>query len=1175
MGVSLKATNMQIRDQGLVISLFWLLLCNVVPIGIVPQALASGGKINKALIKAEKFDFITELRKSVADSLPLGSEPDISWRLRTMPQGAGDLAALGETSLKAGAYFSAAISFLAASQGQLGCGQYEKSKSLVDKAFDLMPKLTIVQQKYILQSIPGLIDPFARHRDSGVNSCTTLMLERALAALETLPPADRDEKTQARLTDALVNVYSGQHNTVAAAALLEKSLASGAKGVKNTSSYYATFSKLIGFYQEQKSVQDVIKTVKRFTSALLNSPEDDYAALPYFSEAMGAGANFLSNDEINLLREKQLERARKLLAQVPGDSELNKNAYDAGTRMLETGTRLLDNRYSYNFDNTAPANIFAWKQAQLGLLLALRCGRETRFIRYSDFARAAKLMCTPSELNSLIQLCGEFSLPANKLLGDSYGLSALKQALAADQTAQQRQSAYAEALKDQDIKLMTMLSAYDKGDREHVPELLKLIVSVASTNRHSLDSTQSKILVEKAVKIRLANPDKLSLPKDNNVYLLRYGDSVDSAILALLLDPFRSRDMLIDAGLIKQYVLFLENNSSRAIERYFSDLSRYLSASDYLELLQKIVQVRSQKNGARSKDLIVPLSAIVDLQAAAKDWNGLNQTYAKILDIDAACYGKNSKEYASALLSKVRYSLAQSNINEANKALDEALIFVNQDAGNCTANSPFAYSIGETALLYAQVGETARSKQLALLSMNLQPCPSWPYDFSDDSSRLSLKRLLLLWQSQGKYTEAESLLQSWIAKVKTIDPNSELLYRLKLSLAKTYARHQTYLNIEGKSADSSNYKALGDNVFAEVKKYYASTRGEQSPQYQRLINEYEAVAGVSGNKSDSNGTALTVPVPSDTDNRGGTKITAQDDDTPHKFAPSILSLKAVFDPLVDYQAPEISPFSYAVFGRTEVQMLGESITGSVSVTPKAEQPVSTADGAVGSYAKVQVYDKSKINGNITSKDVVFNQGNVVVDQTISTDEFVNKPVELPAIDLEKTGALKESFDFSKQYAELKKTGAGPRAMNLSGDAKLSLQPGMYFVNSLQLTGSAQLVVDKTASAANPVRIVLLGDQSKPNFFVGDTAQVNSEGSSSSMQIFVSKAAQLDIKDKANVCAVIYGPQATVVVSGAAVVTGSIVADFVGVQDKAQVIYDKSVKPVDLFKFVGGTLKSSK
>lgn len=255
------------------------------------------------------------------------------------------------------------------------------------------------------------------------------------------------------------------------------------------------------------------------------------------------------------------------------------------------------------------------------------------------------------------------------------------------------------------------------------------------------------------------------------------------------------------------------------------------------------------------------------------------------------------------------------------------------------------------------------------------------------------------------------------------------------------------------------------------------------------------------------------------------------------------------------------PLSFAIFGRSEVILAGNSTTLAFD-SSDIRRMTHERGGAVASSGKIVLYDSSKTFGDLFGRTILVHQSNVELNSRVDTGAgILAEPAPLPAA-LSVSAAESQKMIVPKDNTIVPaKDGKVANLGNLiisGGEWKIA--PGDYLVESLIVTGDSNLsIASDISQGTDKVRIFIQKSDKETNPFRVEKSSINKDGVPQRFQFWYAGEGALTEKNNSTVCGVIYAPNALVSLSGGKTrLWGAVVADEVRLYDDSSVVFDRKL-----------------
>lgn len=254
---------------------------------------------------------------------------------------------------------------------------------------------------------------------------------------------------------------------------------------------------------------------------------------------------------------------------------------------------------------------------------------------------------------------------------------------------------------------------------------------------------------------------------------------------------------------------------------------------------------------------------------------------------------------------------------------------------------------------------------------------------------------------------------------------------------------------------------------------------------------------------------------------------------------------------------------------------------AASLEMSGNSSTDSYDSSKGHYAAGSALKNGDITTNSTAKGSIQMSGNATVKGTVHVgvggtvgpasgkntsgsaytvwmsgnasslaEDALEKPVTLPAVTIPSLGASKGNISAKKSGASIAPGNYGK--VTASGGGTLSLSAGTYVMDSLKLSGNAKLVT------TGAVKIYI---QSSLDLTGGST--VNSSLKPANLVFMLADGSSAKVSGGSDAAMVVYGPKASITVSGNADIFGAIVGNEVTATGGATIHFDEALKSFSL------------
>ena len=255
---------------------------------------------------------------------------------------------------------------------------------------------------------------------------------------------------------------------------------------------------------------------------------------------------------------------------------------------------------------------------------------------------------------------------------------------------------------------------------------------------------------------------------------------------------------------------------------------------------------------------------------------------------------------------------------------------------------------------------------------------------------------------------------------------------------------------------------------------------------------------------------------------------------------------------------ELSPrsiFEFALFGDTQVEVSGSANTDSYDSASAAYDPDTAGDsGDIGT-------------NSITAGGITFGGGGMFVDGQVKVGADVDDPESIvtnfdPELVTAEPPVVSTPSTFSMPAVDPADAGFDPATncvnRTISGNTTLQLAAGTYCYNNLTIQGGGELTTD----GSGQVTIYLTGALvSQGNSTVGV------DDDPTQLLVLMSSRAEATLEEgtitgSTKFFGALYGPSATINISGNAEIFGSIIADQIAITGSAAIHYDEALQDLD-------------
>jgi hypothetical protein len=249
------------------------------------------------------------------------------------------------------------------------------------------------------------------------------------------------------------------------------------------------------------------------------------------------------------------------------------------------------------------------------------------------------------------------------------------------------------------------------------------------------------------------------------------------------------------------------------------------------------------------------------------------------------------------------------------------------------------------------------------------------------------------------------------------------------------------------------------------------------------------------------------------------------------------------------QLAEESVFQFALFGSQHVELAGDPA-------------IDSYDSGEGAYNPATANENGDVGTNVTTPGGIVIDGSIEINGQVAVGPEAPDPNAVVTInggsaDITGQPPVVSQTDALFMPAVTPPPGMPCQNLTLAGSTELTLSSavGVYCFRNVSVIGNSRLTAD------GPVTVYITGD-----FTMAGNTTVGTPASPGNFLVYSTGTGRIDINGQmggtTDFYGGIYGPRATIELSGDAEVFGSVVTQQVGVNGNAQIHYDEALSVVD-------------